>query len=104
MYWLQQFCIMNVHQTSQPGIFDPGFVTFLRSVITDLRLFVFPVDLHYDRSLPFMMSLREPQAMAACFFWGLGLVTLVLCHRKTQPFVMFFHMLVFYRAVFRYHN
>ena len=46
----QHFGITNVHQTSQPGILILGFVTFLRSVITDLRLFVFPVDLHYDRS------------------------------------------------------
>ena len=32
--------ITDLHQTSQPNVLFLGFVTFLRSVITDLRLFI----------------------------------------------------------------
>ena len=85
----QYLGITNVHQTSQPGILILGFVTFLRSVITDLRLFVFPVGLHYDRCLSYMMSLREPQALATCFFWATTLMTGIFCYRKIQPFIRF---------------
>jgi len=81
--------ITVVHQTSQPGVLMLGFVTFLRSVITDLRLFVFPVDLHYDRSLPFMMSLMQPQALGTCFFWAAALIIAVLYHRRVRPFILF---------------
>jgi len=83
------FGITDVHQTSQPGVLMLGFVTFLRSVITDLRLFVFPVDLHYDRSLPFMMSLSQPQALGTCFFWAAFLFLGVLYRRRIRPFILF---------------
>lgn len=83
------FGITDVHQTSRPGVLMLGFVTFLRSVITDLRLFVFPVDLHFDRSLPFMMSITQPQAWATCFFWATFLIIIVFTHRRIHPFILF---------------
>jgi len=83
------FGITEFHQAGQPRVFMMGFVTFLRSVITDLRLFLFPVDLHYDRCLPLMMSLRQPQALATCFFWAMALAVLVFYYRKIEPFVLF---------------
>ncbi|MFI5205371.1 MAG: tetratricopeptide repeat protein, partial [Candidatus Paceibacterales bacterium] len=85
----QYFGITNVHQTDQPRVLILGFVTFLRSVITDLRLFVLPVDLHYDRCLPFMLSMRQPQALATCFFWAASLIIFVLCYRKIRPLFVF---------------
>jgi tetratricopeptide (TPR) repeat protein len=85
----QHFGITNVHQTAMPGVLILGFVTFLRSVITDLRLFVFPVDLHYDRCLPFMLSISQPQALATCFFWAAALIIFVFCYRKIHPFILF---------------
>ena len=89
LFLRQYFGITNVHQTGQPDVLILGFVTFLRSVITDLRLFVFPVDLHYDRCLPFIMSLRQPQALGTCFFWAAALIALVLYCRKIHPFILF---------------
>ena len=81
--------ITQVHQTGRLDVLILGFVTFLRSVITDLRLFVFPVDLHYDRCLPFMLSISQPQALATCFFWAVALIIFVLCYRKIHPFILF---------------
>jgi hypothetical protein len=85
----QYFGITNIHSTGQPQVLLLCFVTFLRSVITDLRLFVFPVDLHYDRCLLLMWSLKQPQAMATYFSWGVALVIFVFYYRKIPPFVLF---------------
>jgi tetratricopeptide (TPR) repeat protein len=85
----QYLGITTVHQTGQPMVFILGFVTFLRSVITDLRLFLLPVDLHYDRCLPFMLSVFEPQAMGTCLFWAAVLIWGVLNYRKIHPFFLF---------------
>jgi len=89
LFLRQHFGITNVHQTTQAGVLLLGFVTFLRSVITDLRLFIFPVDLHYDRCLPFMLSMRQPEALGTCIFWGLALIIFVLYFRKIPPFILF---------------
>ena len=85
----QFFGITNIHPTSQPEVLVLGFVTFLRSVITDLRLFVLPLDLHYDRCLPFMLSMFEPQAIMTSLFWTAATVILIFYHRKVHPFFLF---------------
>jgi Flp pilus assembly protein TadD len=85
----QYFGITQLHRSSEPKVMVLGFVTFLRSVITDLRLFLLPVDLHYDRCLPFLMSLRQPQALMTCLFWGAVLIVLVLVRRHIRHFFIF---------------
>ena len=85
----QYFGITNVHQSSQLNVLVLGFVTFLRSVITDLRLFVLPVDLHYDRCLPYMLSFQEPEAWGTCLFWAVALITFILYRRRIHPFILF---------------
>jgi len=66
-----------------------GFVTFLRSVITDLRLFLLPIDLHFDRSLAFFMSLAYPPALMTIAFWGIVIITLYFLRQKIDAFVFF---------------
>ncbi len=66
-----------------------GFVTFLRSVITDLRLFVLPVDMHFDRCLPFFMSFTYPPAIFAICFWTLVAIGLFGWRRKIPSFIFF---------------
>ena len=85
----QCFGITNVHHTAQWQVLILGFVTFLRSLVTDLRLFVLPVDLHYDRSLMFMVSLSQPQALGTCFFWAAVLISFIFCYKKINSFVLF---------------
>jgi tetratricopeptide (TPR) repeat protein len=83
---------LGVFKTFHPGnsyVLILGFVTFLRSVITDLRLFIFPVDLHFDRCLPFFLSLTRPEALATLAFWALAVAALAVFRRKTPPFVLF---------------
>jgi protein O-mannosyl-transferase len=85
----QYFGITNIHQTGQAQILTLGFVTFLRSVITDLRLFIFPVDLHYDRCLPLLVSFKQPMAWGTCLIWGAVLAIFVFYYRKIHPFILF---------------
>jgi hypothetical protein len=92
------FGITDVHLIGQPHVLILSFVTFLRSVITDLRLFVFPVDLHYDRCLLLMVSLKQPQALATCFFWGTALIIFLFNLRRIHPFILFFNGVVFHGA------
>ena len=66
-----------------------GFVTFLRSVITDLRLFVLPLDLHFDRCLPIFRSLSDPLAVMTILFWAAALILLYWGRTKISPFVFF---------------
>lgn len=46
-----------------------GVLTFARGVITYLRLFIFPVDLYFDRSLKVLGSFMDPQLLATLIFW-----------------------------------
>jgi hypothetical protein len=90
------FGITKLFHADDPLALILAFVTFLRSVITDLRLFVFPVDLHYDRCLPFFMSFNYPPAMLAIIFWSVAGAALVGWRRKISPFVFF---LIFWFAL-----
>jgi len=83
------FGITVLSQAGQSRDVILGFVTFLRSVITDLRLLVFPVGLHYDRCLPLFASLRQPLALAIVIFWAAAVAIFVLSYRKIHPFISF---------------
>lgn len=52
-----------------------GTVTFLQALITYLRLLVMPVDLHFDRSIPYLTFL-SPVFIAVLVFWLLVIVLL----------------------------
>lgn len=46
-----------------------GFFSFLNSVIVDLRLLVYPVDLYFDRSQPIFTSFFDPKLVATALFF-----------------------------------
>ncbi len=46
-----------------------GFLTFLRSLITDLRILILPFDMHFDRSREIFYSIMDPQALGTMLFW-----------------------------------
>jgi len=81
--------ITKLYHANDPVAFILGFVTFLRSVITDLRLFVFPIDLHFDRCLPIFRSLSYPSAIFSIVFWGMVLMALYYWRRSIAPFIFF---------------
>jgi len=65
------------------------FITFLRSVITDLRLIILPIDLHFDRSLALFTSLYQPQALFTCLIWFFILIIFLFSYRKIHAFSLF---------------
>jgi tetratricopeptide (TPR) repeat protein len=89
LFLRKYFGITDVHLIGQPQVLILSFVTFLRSLITDLRLFVFPVDLPYDRCLLLLVSMKQPQALATCAYWGAALALFILNYRRFQPFILF---------------
>ncbi len=54
-----------------------GIVTFLRSVLTHLRLLVLPTDLHFDRSTPLLMGFNNPQVWLTMVVWVGALIWLM---------------------------
>jgi len=88
--------VSKIYFADNPLTLILGFLTFLRSVITDLRLFVLPVDLHYDSCLPFFMSFTSPSAILAIIFWTAALFFLYRWRQKITPFVFF---LIFWFAL-----
>ncbi len=58
-----------------------GFLTFLRGVLTYVRLFVFPMDLHFDRSRPVFTSFFDPELLGTVLFYWV-LIALVLKYQK----------------------
>ncbi|MBI3602063.1 MAG: glycosyltransferase family 39 protein [Candidatus Omnitrophica bacterium] len=66
-----------------------GLVTFLRSVMSDLRLFLFPVDLHFDRSQPLFLSFSDAGFLTTVFGWIIAMVWMVLSRRHITTLVWF---------------
>jgi len=75
--------ITNIFTWRSPQEYVLGFITFLDSVIIDLRLLLFPVDLYFDRSHPVFLNFTEPGVFwTVAFFVGLG----VLIWKKRNVF------------------
>ncbi len=83
----QNIGMTEIYQWRDPAEYMLGFVTFLRSLITHLRLFIFPTDLHFDRCLPLFTGLAQPQAMATVFAWTAGLCWLWIGRKHIPPLV-----------------
>ncbi|MBP6344085.1 MAG: hypothetical protein KA403_09130, partial [Candidatus Omnitrophica bacterium] len=66
-----------------------GVLTFARGVITYLRLFVFPSDLYFDRSLKVFTAFTDPQAIGAILFWLASLCLFLKNFRKIDGRVNF---------------
>ena len=66
-----------------------AFITFLTSVVTDLRLFILPIDLHLDRCLPVIKGLGQPMSIMICLFWLAILGGVIFCFRKINSLIMF---------------
>jgi len=66
-----------------------GFVTFLRSIITDTGLLIFPLNLHYDRSQRLFLSFNDPEFLTTVFFWLIALIWLMMSYRRIKPMIWF---------------
>ncbi len=67
-----------------------GFLTFLRSVITHLRLFIAPFDLHFDRSRALFTKFTDVQLILTVLFFASVSLTLYRLKLKIPPLALFF--------------
>lgn len=85
----QQLGITQLFSWGSPDALALGFLTFVRGVITYLRLFIFPVDLYFDRSLKVFGSFMDPQLTLALLFWIAATLTLWFNRKKAGGPVLF---------------
>ncbi len=91
MYLLlrQHIGITQIYHWRNPIEYGLGFLTFLRSLITDLRLFVLPTDLHFDRCLPLLTNFFQAPAMMTLFFWLVALSWLLVSRKRINALTWF---------------
>jgi len=65
-------------------------ITFMRSEITFLRLFVAPVDLHFDRLRKIFDSFLDPQIFLTIIFFSVVACGMVLWYKKLSERLLFF--------------
>ncbi len=89
LWWRHYLGITQMFQSNNQEIIALGFLTFLRSVITHVRVLILPIDLHFDRGLSFFNSFTEGQAAFTVIFWII--VGSVLCQwrQRISPFFVF---------------
>ena len=61
--------ITEIYQTDKIEIWILGILSFAYALIDLLRLFFFPLDLHFDRSSPFLVSFYDIRVIVAIIFW-----------------------------------
>ncbi len=67
-----------------------GFLSFLRGTLTFLRLFIWPSDLHFDRSQKVFTSAVDPQIIGTLLIYGVLLYALIRSRQRLTPQVKFF--------------
>ncbi|MBL8014525.1 MAG: hypothetical protein JNN05_11825 [Candidatus Omnitrophica bacterium] len=66
-----------------------GFLSFVRGCITYLRLYVFPVDLYFDRSRAVFGSFVDPQLLGTILFWIAAISAVWAFRAKINSKVLF---------------
>jgi len=97
----QSLGIMRIFQqrTFEDILF--GFLTFLRAVMTHLRLFILPVDLHFDRTRALFTGVNVEVILTVAFFMGLAYLIYRLKSKISKKRFLFLK-LVLYRSHSRF--
>ncbi len=66
-----------------------GFVTFLRSLLTHMRLMVLPLDLQFDRSRRLFTALSDPQALAILLIFILLAIVIFITRKRRKAVTSF---------------
>jgi len=67
-----------------------GFLTFLRGCLTYLRLFILPIDLHFDRSRTMFTSFADVELLLTVAVFILFLMVIIKYRSKFSKGVLFF--------------
>lgn len=88
--WRRIIGITVLSLWSSPGEAMLGFLTFLRSVLTFLRLLILPVDLHFDRSRQVFGSVGDPELWLTLGLVALLVAGIIMNRRRVSPTAVFF--------------
>ncbi len=84
-------CLRSILGLTHPFLWENvsqiilAFGTFLRSLLTDLRLLVLPIDLYFDRSQRLFLSFQDSQLWLTIVAWGVMLGILWAKRRRISP-------------------
>ncbi len=67
-----------------------GFMTFLRAMMSDVRLFILPVDLHFDRMRHVFTNFFDPELLGTLFFFLMFSFFIYRSRKKLSKEVLFF--------------
>lgn len=90
IYWRHALGIVEVFYWRNPAEAFFGFVTFLRSVITHLRLLMVPSDFYFDRSQQLIVGFSNPRLWGVIILYVAALIVLVTSRRKFSHESKFF--------------
>lgn len=88
--------ITNIFAWPSPGLMFFGIATFLRGVLMYLRLFVFPVGLHFDRATPYFTHFADFELWGTLCAAVIAVWALQRCRRQLSRRARFF---MFWAAV-----
>lgn len=90
VYFRKQLGVTDLYHWGSWMELGLGFTSFLRGVITGLRLYIYPVGLYFDRSQEIFVSFLRPQVMWTWFFWIAVGGMIFKLRRKLPKEVLFF--------------
>lgn len=86
----QAFQITRVYFWNSFGEMMLGIGTFLRTVLTHLRLVFWPVDLYFDRAQEYFVNFHDPQLIMAVGCFVLFIIALIVFWRTVAVVEKFF--------------
>jgi len=90
-FLMRQFLgIVSLFQERTLGEIALGFMTFLRALITHLRLFIFPVDLHFDRTRMLFSDFQNLELYLTAAFFITFMVIVFLARQRIPKQALFF--------------
>jgi tetratricopeptide (TPR) repeat protein len=90
LFWRQWIGITNIPRWDSLRHFALGHLTFIRGFLTYLRLLIFPVGLHFDRSIRYFHTFQNIELIATGCLYLLTLVSLGVYRRRIPRKVFFF--------------
>lgn len=90
IYFRKKLGITDLYHWGSWAELGLGFTSFLRGVLTGLRLYIYPVGLYFDRSQEIFVSFLQPQVMLTGFWWiTVGGMIFKLRHQLSKEALFF---------------
>ncbi len=89
LWWRHHLGITQLARADDAVTHILGFITFLKSLIIHLRLFILPTDLYFDRGLMLLKSFASWQVGGILMFWIIVASALMQWRKRISTLVLF---------------